>query len=45
MHTFQIAFLPKREQDLKSATLVACGSGGFVHMWNIYGGGLIGKHL
>ena len=39
----QIIFLPKRELDQSSATVVACGAEGWVHMWNVYGGGLIGK--
>ncbi len=26
-----------------SATLIACGAGGMVHMWNHHGGGLIGE--
>lgn len=39
----QIAFLKTRNQDLDSANLVACGSGGWVHFWNIYGGGLVGE--
>ena len=40
---FQIIFLKTRSQDLNSATLVACGAGGWVHFWNINGGGLVGE--
>ena len=39
----QVAFLQTRPMDLDSATLIACGTGGWVQMWNIYGGGLIGE--
>ena len=28
---------------MSSATLVACGGGGWVQFWNVYGGGLIGE--
>ena len=39
----QIAFLHTRENVLDSASLVACGTGGWVQMWNVVGGGLIGE--
>lgn len=39
----QVTFLQTRPMDLDSATLIACGTGGWVQMWNIYGGGLIGE--
>ena len=29
--------------DLDSASLIACGTSGWIQMWNIYGGGLIGE--
>ena len=32
-----------RDQDLNSATLVACGTGGWVQLWNVHGGGLVGE--
>lgn len=32
-----------REQNLLTATLIACGAGGLVQFWNIYGGGLLGE--
>ena len=35
--------MEKREKSVKTATLVACGAGGLVQFWNIYGGGLIGE--
>ena len=43
MIVFQITFLQTRPLDLDSASLIACGTGGWVQMWNIYGGGLIGE--
>ena len=39
----QIAFLQTRPMDLDSASLIACGTGGWIQMWNISGGGLIGE--
>ena len=36
-------FLSEREKDTETATLVACGAGGIVQFWNIFGGGLIGE--
>ena len=38
-----MVFLTGREQDTSTATLVACGAGGIVQFWNIYGGGLLGE--
>lgn len=43
MSDSQIAFVQTRPVDLDSASLIACGSGGWIQMWNIYGGGLIGE--
>lgn len=43
MSDSQIAFLQTRPMDLDSASLIACGTGGWIQMWNIYGGGLIGE--
>ncbi len=40
---FQVAFIPGRGLDLNSASMVAVGAGGWVHMWNVYGGGLMGE--
>lgn len=43
IYDFQITFLQTRPLDLDSASLIACGTGGWVQMWNIHGGGLIGE--
>ena len=40
---FQVMFLRTRPQDKHTATLVACGAGGWVYFWNIHGGGLVGE--
>ena len=36
-------FLQNRENDISSASMVAVGDGGWVHMWNVSGGGLVGE--
>lgn len=43
MSDSQIAFLQTRPVDQDSASLVACGTGGWIQMWNVHGGGLIGE--
>ena len=39
----KLAFLCTRPEDQTTATLVACGTAGWVRFWNVYGGGLIGE--
>lgn len=36
-------FLPEREQDTDTASLIVAGASGIVQFWNVFGGGLIGE--
>jgi len=41
----QIIFLQTRKDgDLNTATLISCGAGGFIHLWNHVAGKLIGYY-
>ena len=41
--SLQLVFLKLREPSPSVGSLVACGAGGWVHMWNTSGGGLMGE--
>ena len=40
---YQLLFLRQREPSPTVGSLVACGSGGWVQVWNTSGGGLVGE--
>ena len=40
---FQLIFLSLREPSPSVGSLMACGAGGWIQVWNTSGGGLVGE--